>query len=136
MKTFRMKDSRPVGTPMVISHKLSKSDDSSEVNQTLYRPVIGKLSYVVLIKLDITLVIDIIARFSINHRENHMMAIKGILIYLKGTKDYGLWYKRNDTFEINVYTCDDWDGNIDKRKSKSGGDLFLGRRLISLTSKK
>ena len=36
LKTFGMKDSKLVSRPMVIGHKLSKNDESSEVNQTLY----------------------------------------------------------------------------------------------------
>ena len=43
LKTFGLEDSKPVSTPMVIGHKLSKNDDSVEMNQTLYRSIIGKL---------------------------------------------------------------------------------------------
>ena len=43
LKTFGLKDSKPVSTPMVIGHKLSKNDESTEVNQTMYRLIIGKL---------------------------------------------------------------------------------------------
>lgn len=43
LKTFGMEDSRHVGTPMVIDCKLSKEDDSKEVNETLYRSMIRKL---------------------------------------------------------------------------------------------
>ena len=38
-----MEDSRLVSTPILIGHKLSKTDDFAEVNQTLYRSMIGKL---------------------------------------------------------------------------------------------
>ena len=38
-----MEDSRPVGTPMSAKHKLSKNDDSKEVDQTTYISMIGKL---------------------------------------------------------------------------------------------
>ena len=43
LKTFGLKDSKLVSTTMVIGHKFSKNDDSVEVNQTLYRSMIGKL---------------------------------------------------------------------------------------------
>ena len=43
LKVFGMEDSKPVGTPMSHIHKLSKDDDSKEVNQTTYRSIIGKL---------------------------------------------------------------------------------------------
>ena len=56
--------------------------------------------------------------------------------YLKGTDDFGLYYKKNEKFELKAYTDVDWGGNIDDRKSTSGGALFLGRRLVTWTSKK
>ena len=43
LKKFGMKYSKPVGTPMCTGLKLTKDDDSKEVDQTLYRSIIGKL---------------------------------------------------------------------------------------------
>ena len=43
LKTFGLEDSKLVSTPMVSGHKLSKNDDSAEVNQTLYMSMVGKL---------------------------------------------------------------------------------------------
>ena len=43
LKKFGMKDSRPVRTPMPIGHKISKNDDSKEVDQTTYKSMIRKL---------------------------------------------------------------------------------------------
>lgn len=43
LKKFGMEDSKPVGTPMCTRLKLTKDDDSKEVDQTLYRSMIGKL---------------------------------------------------------------------------------------------
>ena len=87
-----MEDLKLVGTPMCIRLKLTKDDHSKEVDQTLYRLMIGKLQYVVHTRPNIALEISIVARFLAKPRENHMMAIKRILIYLKGIEDYGLWY--------------------------------------------
>ena len=70
---------------MVIGHKLLKNNDSTEVNQTLYRSMIGKVQYVVHNIPDIALSIGIVARLFANHRENHLMAIKRIMRYMKGT---------------------------------------------------
>ena len=103
---------------------------------TLYRPIIGKLQYVIHTRPDIALVVDIVARFSAKPRENHMMEIKRILRYLKGTKDYGLGYKLGGNMDLNVFADVDWAINIDEKKSTSGGAFFLGKRLVSWTTKK
>lgn len=65
-----------------------------------------------------------------------MMAVKRIMRYLKGTKVYGLYYKRNDKFELKVLTNLDWEGNIDEKKNTSGSAFFLEKRLVSWTRKK
>ena len=69
--------------------------------------MIGKLQYVVHSKPDIALAVGIVARFSSNTKENHMMAMKGIMIYLKGIEEYGLYFKKNENFELKAYTYAD-----------------------------
>ena len=82
------------------------------------------------------MVVGIVARFSANPKENHLIVVKRIMRYLKGTKEYGLYYKKNEKFELKDYTNIDWVGNIDDKKSTSGGAFFLGKRLVTWTSKK
>ena len=64
------------------------------------------------------------------------MVVKRIMRYLKRINDFGLYYKRSEKFELNSYTDIDWGGNIDDRKSTSRGSLFLGKRIVTWTSKK
>ena len=64
------------------------------------------------------------------------MAIRRILRYLKGTEDYGLWYKLGGNLDLKVFTDADWAENLDVRKSTSGRAFFLGKRLVSWKSKK
>ena len=97
-----MEESRPVSTHISKGHKLSKSDESIEVNQTLYKSMIGRLKYVVHSRLDIALSFGIVARFSTNQRANHLMAVKRIMRYLKGIDDFGLYYKRTENFELKA----------------------------------
>ena len=85
---------------------------------------------------DIALVVGIVARFSANPRENHLIAVKSLMRYLKRTDDFGLYYKRGDKFELNAYTDVDWGGNIDDRKNTSGGALFLGNKIVTWTIEK
>ena len=98
--------------------------------------MIGKLQYVVHSRLDIALSMGIVARFFSNPRENHLMAVKRIMRYLKGTNDFGLYYKRTGKFELNAYRYADWGSNIDDKKNTSGGEIFLGRSQVTWTSKK
>ena len=74
-----MEDSETISTPIATRHKLSKNDDTREVNQTHYRSMIGKLQYIVHRRPNIVLAIGIVAIFYANPKENHMMAIKRIM---------------------------------------------------------
>ena len=65
-----------------------------------------------------------------------MSAVKKIHIYWKVTKDYGLQYKKEGDFELSVYSDVGWVGNVDDRKSTSGGSFFLGEILVTWISKK
>ena len=65
--------------------------------------MIGKLQYVVHSRSDIALSIGIVARFFANPKENHLMAMKRIMKYLKGTEEFGLYYKKNEKFDLKSY---------------------------------
>ena len=53
LKKFKMEESKPVSTPMVTGCKLSKDDESLEVDHTMYRSMIGSLLYVTTTRPDV-----------------------------------------------------------------------------------
>ena len=46
LKKFKMEDCKPVSTPMIIGCKLGNEDESKEVDERLYRSIIGSILYV------------------------------------------------------------------------------------------
>ena len=62
--------------------------------------------------------------------------MKRIFKYLQGTQDFGLWYPKNADLTLHAYTDADWAGNVDDRKSTSGGAFYMGPRLVSWFNKK
>ena len=65
--------------------------------------MIGKLQYVVHTRPNIALAVSMVARFSANSKENHMMEVKRIMIYLKAIEEYGLWYKIGGNLDLKVF---------------------------------
>lgn len=61
-----MDDSKPVSTPMITRCKLSKEDDSTTVDMTLYKSMIGKLIYITQSRLDISNVVGIVGSFVVD----------------------------------------------------------------------
>ena len=131
-----MEDCKPISTPMTTGCKLSKDDESKEVDQKLYRAMIGSLQYVTTSTPDVMQAIRLVAMFQAKPKEAHFLAIKRIFRYLKGTTEFGLWYTKGNELTSVAYTNADWVGSIDDRKSTSGATLYLGDFLVSWSSKK
>jgi hypothetical protein len=77
-----------------------------------------------------------VARFQAAPKESHVLAVKRIFIYLKGTEEFGLWYPKGKDLSLIAYTDEDWAGCIDDRRSTSGATFYLGECLVSWLSKK
>jgi hypothetical protein len=136
LKKFQMQDCILVGTPMVTGCKLSQNDDSKNVEQTMYRSMIGSLVYVTATSPNVMHVVCQVDRFQASPKASHLLAFKMILIYLKGTIEYGLWYLKGNQLDLYAFTDVDWAGCVDDRKSTSGATFYLGGCLVSWSSKK
>jgi hypothetical protein len=77
-----------------------------------------------------------VAQFQATPKESHVLAIKRIFIYLKGTKEFGLWYPKGKDLSLYSYTDADWAGFIDDQKITSGTTFYLGECFISWLRKK
>ena len=136
LKRFGLETCKPIGTPMVIGHKLSTKDETPTIEKKKYRSMIIGLQYLTRTRLDIENVVRIIARFQVDPTEAYYVAIKKIFRYIKGTLEFRLWYDRSNDFTLYAYIDADWVGGMDEKKSTNGGAFFLGRRLVSWLSKK
>ena len=69
-------------------------------------------------------------------RKCHLVAVKRILRYLVHTPNLGLWYPKGSKFDLLGYSDSDYAGCKVDRKSTLGTCQFLGRSLVSWSSKK
>ena len=72
----------------------------------------------------------------VDPREVHLVAVKHVLRYLKGTIDYGLRYAGDCNFGLVGYTDSDWADSVLDRKSTSGCCFNLGSTAIAWRSRK
>jgi hypothetical protein len=77
-----------------------------------------------------------VARFQETPKESHVLALKRIFRYLKGTEEFGLWYPKGKDLSLTAYIDADWAGCIDDRRSTNGATFYLGECLVSWLSKK
>ena len=63
-------------------------------------------------------------------------ATKHVLRYLKGTSQFGFWYRRTEGVKLQGFIDADWAGSPSDRKSTSGGIFNLGSVAVSWYSRK
>jgi hypothetical protein len=136
LKKFGMVDCKPISTPMQTSCKLSKDDISKDPYQRLYISMFGILLYVTTSRPYVMQEVGQVARFQATPKESHVMEVKRIFIYLKGTKVFELWYPKRNYLSLTAYIDAYWEGSIDDRRSTSGKNFYLGECLVSWLSKK
>jgi hypothetical protein len=76
------------------------------------------------------------ARFQANPKECHLMDVKRIFRYLVHTPNLGLWNPKGSTIDLLGYSDSDYAGGKVDRKSTTRTCQFLGRSLVSWSSKK
>jgi hypothetical protein len=136
LKRFDMADSKPIKTPMALNGHLDLNEEGKSVDQKVFRSMIGSLLYLCAYRPHIMLSVCMYARFQDNPKECHLMAVKRIFRYLVHTSNLGLWYLKGSTFNLLGYSDSDYAGCKVDRKSTTGTCQFLGRSLVSWSSKK
>eukprot|EP00253_Pinus_taeda_P035760 PITA_35760 len=81
---FNMKECKEVITPTVMGLKLSKDNSSKDFDSSLYKSIIGSLTYLTATRPDIMFAVSMISRFMERPKEAHWQAAKRILRYVKG----------------------------------------------------
>jgi hypothetical protein len=136
LKRFGMKDAKPAKTPMGTDGHLDLDKGGKSVDQKAYRSMIGSSLYLYASRPDIMLSVCMCARFQSDPKECHLVAMKRILRYLVHRPCFGIWYPKGSTFDLIEYSDFDYVGCKVDRKSTSGTCQFLGRSLLSWSSKK
>jgi hypothetical protein len=136
VEKFGMAKAKPVKTPMASNGHLDLNEEGKPVDQKVYRSMIGSLFYLCASRPDIMLSVYMCARFQANPKACHLIAIKRILRYLVHTQNLGLWYPKGSFFDLLGYSHSDYAGCKVDRKSTTGTCQFLGRSLVSWSSKK
>ncbi|GJX61306.1 putative ribonuclease H-like domain-containing protein [Tanacetum coccineum] len=125
LNKFGFSDVKTASTPMETHKTLLKDEKVEDVDEHLYRSMIGAFMYLTSSRLDIMFAVCACARFQVNPKISHLHAVKRIFRYLKGQPKLGLWYPKDSPFDLVAYTDSDYAGAILDRKSIIGGCQFL-----------
>ena len=137
VEDFELTEAR--GKDVPIQHgRVLYDPDSKRLNDVgIYQSLIGSLLYLTMVcRPDITYIVNYLSRFNKEPRMNLLEIAKGVLIYLRGTKDFGLQYEKKDSFVLEAYVDSDWGSERLDRKSVSGYVILLNGTPISYKAKK
>ena len=111
LKRFNMHSCSSCTAPIQKGDKLFKSQcpqdekERAEMEKVPYASAIGSQMYAqVCTPPEIAFAVNALGRYLINPGLNHWKAVKKVMRYLQGTKDYMLTHKRSDQLEVTGYS--------------------------------
>ncbi|GJR35964.1 putative ribonuclease H-like domain-containing protein [Tanacetum coccineum] len=131
LKKFSFTNVRIASTRMETHKPLLKDENGKDIDEHMYRSIIGSLMYLTSSRPDIIFAVYTCARYQVNPKVSHLYVVKRIFRYLKGQPKLGLWYPKDSSFDLVAYTNSDYARASLDRKSTTGGCQFLRCRLMS-----
>ncbi|GJR42243.1 putative ribonuclease H-like domain-containing protein [Tanacetum coccineum] len=136
LRKYNYTNVKSASTPTDLEKPLVQDRDAANVDEHLYRSMIGSLMYLTTSMSDIMFAVCACARFQVSPKTSYLLAVKRIFRYLKGKLSLGLWYSKDSPLELVTYTDSDYARATQDRKLTTGSYQFLGNRLISWQCKK
>ncbi|MED6120630.1 hypothetical protein PIB30_118924 [Stylosanthes scabra] len=131
-----MSDASSMPTPMVSSPQLLSTGSEPFHDQKLYKSAVGTLQYITITRPDLSYAVSKVSQFMHSPLLSHWKAVKQILRYIQGTKDYGIVIHKCNDFRLYYFSDLDWAADIEDRRSVSGYCIFLGTNLLSWSCRK
>jgi hypothetical protein len=90
---FHMEGCKPMDTPLPGNWRKEDATSGEVVDATVYRQLVGFLMYLVNMRPDICYAFNQLIQAMVKPTKLFWKAGKHVLRYLKGTSEYGLWYR-------------------------------------------
>ena len=129
-----MDNCKPISTPLSTSN--TPSNDSSQLDNTLFRSLVGSLQYITLTRPDISFAVNQVCQKMHLPQAEDWVNLKRLLRYLKGTISHGLLIYKKSEFSLNAFSDSDWGGCSQTRRSTGGYLIYIGKNLVSWSSKR
>ncbi|XP_050895959.1 uncharacterized mitochondrial protein AtMg00810-like [Lathyrus oleraceus] len=105
LKKFGMENASCKRTHAPTHLKLTKDEKGVNMDQSLYKSLIGSLLYLTARRPNIAFAVGTCARYQSEPKMHHITQVKRILKYINGTSDYGMLYSHNANSLLTGY-CD------------------------------
>ncbi|GJT09382.1 uncharacterized mitochondrial protein-like protein [Tanacetum coccineum] len=119
LKKYSLDHYDPVDIPMVERLKLDEDPNGTLVDPTRYRDMVGSLMYLTASRPDLVFAVCMCIGYQAKPTKKHLIIVKRVFRYLKGTKSMGLWYPKDTGFNLTAFADANHAGCQDSRKSTS-----------------
>ena len=102
-----MSDCKASKSPFLFGIKLHEFGNSSLVDFTLYRNLVGSLLYLTNTRPDLYYVVSVVARHMNQKHDIHWKASKIILQYVQGTKNFEVHYLTSSSLQLAGFSYSD-----------------------------
>jgi hypothetical protein len=133
---FHMEGCKPMDTPLPGNWRKEDATYGEVVDATVYRQLVGSLMYLVKRRLNIFYAVNRLSQAMVKPTKLFWKAGKNVLRYLRGTSEYGLWYRQIDEVNLHGFTDADWAGSPTDRKSTSRGIFSIESTTVSWYNRK
>lgn len=138
IEKFNMTDATPVSTPADVNVMLTKAEEETDTIFP-FRQAVGSLMYAATVaRPDISYAVGEVSRFLERPSSSHVVAVKRIMRYLKGTVDNGIVYggEHNGSFNLDGYTDADFARDIESRRSTTGYAFMMNGGAVTWRSQR
>ena len=138
LKRYGLSQAKSATTPADVNVKLVKNDGVSKpVNQVNYQSMVGSLLYAsIATRPDVAQAVGAVSKFNSCPTETHLIAVKRIFRYLKGTINLCIKYERSADNRLVGFSDVDWAGDMNDRHSTTGNLFMRSGAAIAWSSKK
>lgn len=106
------------------------------IDETTYNKVVVSLIYLIATRPNFSFAVSYSSRFMIAPKDDHWVATKRVLHYVKGTFDYRLLYARSHDSRLSGFIDLDWIGSVNDKMLAFGYVFNVGSDTVTWTSKK
>ncbi|GJX48004.1 putative ribonuclease H-like domain-containing protein [Tanacetum coccineum] len=134
LNKFGFNDVKTANTPIETHKPLFKDENGEDIDEYMYRSMIGSLMYLTSFRPDIMFTVYACVRYQVDPKVSHLHAVKRIFRYLKGQPKLGLWYPKDSPFDLVAHTDSDYAGASLDRKSTTGDTLKITKHNLIIHS--
>jgi hypothetical protein len=136
LQHFGMEDCKQCATPCMPKKKIDETRTDMSYITFPFREAVGSLLYLAThTRPDISFTVGMLGRAMAAPSAQDVVAVKRLMRYLSGTRDYGFMLSETGESTLIAYSDADCGGDVD-RKSTSGAMHYFGEDLVHWTSKK